>query len=335
MRRKSKGQTIVVIALVMPVLLGAIALGTDVAIFYFNWVQLQKAADSAVLAGANYLPDNTTQAIDTANQYAQTDGAKATEITSTTVSPDDLTITINLQRTVPYYFAKVLGLTNGTVAVTASAGPPYAPTTVNASTPSQVAGGDNNGNNGVYCTNSGTNVTSGGVGGCGLIPIGLDANTVYKNGNSITLQQGQVGPGNWDLLALGGVGGNNLRTRIADGYGGMVSVNDWVTTEPGQKVGPVDQGFQDRLTLAMSMDPGGTFSNHSLNDPRVLVVPVVNWEGQNGRNQVEVTAFATLWLDSYSGGNVNVHFISQVIANSFGDPSANSFGGRGVPFLKN
>ncbi|HUY17833.1 MAG TPA: pilus assembly protein TadG-related protein [Candidatus Binataceae bacterium] len=336
MRRKSKGQTIVVIALVMPVLLGAIALGTDVAIFYFNWVQLQKAADAAVLAGANYLPDNSTQAITTANQYAQSDGAKAAEITSTTVTPDDLTITINLHRTVPYYFAKVLGLSNGTVAVTASAGPPYAPTTVNASSPGQAASiGDTNGTVGNYCDSSGTNISSGGVGGCGLIPIGLDSNTVYKNGNSITLQQGQVGPGNWDLLALGGVGGNNLRTRIADGYGGMVSVNDWVTTEPGQKVGPVDQGFQDRLALAMTTDPTGTFLNHSLNNPRVLVVPVVNWEGQNGRKQVQVTAFATLWLDSYSGGNVTVHFISQVVADSFGSPGATSFGGRGVPFLKN
>jgi Flp pilus assembly protein TadG len=326
MRRTSKGQTLVVISLVMPVLLGAIALGTDVAIFYYNWVQLQKAADASVLAGANYLPDNSAQAITTAKQFAQSDGIAAGEISSTTVSSDDLSLTINLTRTVPYYFAKVLGLSNGTVAVTATASPQYAPSTVNASTPSQVpAGGDNNGNNGTYCS---------GTGVCGLIPIGLDSNTVYSDGSQINLQQGQVGPGNWDLLALGGVGGNNLRTNIANGYNGMVSVYDWVTTEPGKKVGPVDQGFQDRLTLAQTVDPSGTFSNHTPNDPRVLIVPVVNWEGQNGRSQVEVMAFATLWLDSYSGGQVTVNFISQVIANSFGNPNAPSFGGRGIPFLK-
>ena len=45
-------------------------------------------------------------------------------------------------------------------------------------------------------------------------------------------------------------------------------------------------------------------------DPRVMVLPVVNWEGQNGRSQVQVDAFATVWLDSYSGGKVTVHFIS-------------------------
>ncbi len=325
MRGKSKGQTVVIIALVLPVLIGAIALGADVSVFYFNWVQLQKAADASVLAGANYLPDNPTTATSTASAYAQTNGVKAAEITSTTVSPDNLTITINLQRTVPYYLAKVLGLSNGTVNVSASASPQFAPSTVNATMPSQVPpGGDNNGNNGITCPT---------IGACGLIPIGLDSNTIYVDKEQITLQQGQVGPGNWDLLALGGVGGNNLRTDIADGYNGMVTVGDWVNTEPGKKVGPVDQGFQDRLTLAQSVDPSRTYSSHHLDNPRVIILPVVDWQHQNGRTTVQVKAFASLWLDSYSGGQVTVHFISQVMAHSFGDPNAPSFGLRGHPFL--
>jgi Putative Flp pilus-assembly TadE/G-like len=327
MKRMSRGQTIIVLALALPALLGAVALGTDVAIFYYNWVQLQKAADAAVLAGANYLPDNPDQAKAIANQYAQTDGAKAGEIVATTVSEDDLSLTIKLQRTVPYYFAKVLGLATGVVATTATASPEFPPSTVNANTPANVPpGGDNNGTSGTFCANTGD---------CGLIPIGLDYGTAYSNGNQITLQQGQIGPGNWDLLALGATGGNNLRSNIATGYGGPVSVNDWILSEPGKKVGPIDQGFQDRLTLAASADPSGTFSNHSLKNPRVLIVPVVDWQHPNGRKQVLVKAFATLWLDSYSGGQVTVHFISQVIANSFGDPNAPYFGSRGSPHLKN
>jgi Flp pilus assembly protein TadG len=323
MRGKSKGQAVVVIALVLPVLIGAIALGADVSVFYFNWLQLQKAADASVLAGANYLPDNPTTAKSTANAYAQTNGAKVAEIISTTVSPDNLTITMNLKRTVPYYFAKVLGMTNGTVSVIASASPQFPPTTVNATQPSQLPpGGDNNGNNGTDCAN---------IGSCGLVPIGLDA--VYVHDQQITLQQGQVGPGNWDLLALGGQGGNNLRTDIANGYNGMVSVNDWVTTEPGKKVGPVDQGFQDRLTRAQSVDSTGSYSSHHLDNPRVVILPVVDWEGQNGRKQVLVKAFASVWLDSYNGGQVTVHFISQVIAKSFGDPNAPYFGSRGHPIM--
>jgi len=59
----------------------------------------------------------------------------------------------------------------------------------------------------------------------------------------------------------------------------------------------------------------------------------VDWEHPNGRSSVLVKAFACVWLDSYSGGQVTVHFISQVIANSFGDPSAPYFGSRGSPVL--
>jgi Flp pilus assembly protein TadG len=327
MRRKSNGQILVILALGLPVLLGAVALGTDVTIFYFNWVQLQKAADSAVLAGANYLPDNPPQAQTTADQIAENNGVKSGEIVSTTVSSNDLLLSITLTRTVPYFLAKVLGLTSGVVTTSATATPQNPPSTVNAATSSQIpSGGDSNGANGTTCAS---------IGSCGLIPIGLDSNTVYQDKEQLTLQQGQLGPGNWDLLALGGTGGANLRTNIADGYNSMVSVGDWVTTEPGKKVGPVDQGFQDRLDAAASNSnySSGTYSSHNVNDPRVLVLPVVDWEHPNGRSSVKVTAFATVWLDSYSSGQVTVNFISQVIANSFGDPNAPYFGSRGTPIL--
>lgn len=325
MKWRSSGQTLVIITLILPALLGAVALGTDATIFYFNWVQLQKAADSAALAGANFLPDNPSQATATANQFAENNGIQASEIVSTTVATDDLSISIKLQRTVPYFLAKVLGLTSGVVATAATAAPQFPPTTVNATSPDQVPpGGDNNGGNGDTCAN---------VGQCGLVPIGLDANTSYTDGTQITLQQGQLGPGNWDLLALGGVGGSNLRTNIANGYNSLVSINDWITTEPGKKVGPVDQGFQDRLNTASSVDPSGTYSSHALNNPRVMILPVVDWQHPNGRSSVQVKAFASVWLDSYSNGQVTVHFISQVIANSFGSPGASYFGSRGSPIL--
>jgi hypothetical protein len=306
-------------------LLACVALGTDVAVHYYNWAQLQKAADFGVLAGATWLPDNPAQALTTAVQIAEQNGVAAAEISSTNVASDDLSIRMKLQRTVPYYFARVLGLNSATINVAAAAAPQFPPSTMNATSPSQIPpGGDNNGNNGTTCSS---------VGGCALIPIGLDTNTVYSDGEQINLQQGQLGPGNWDLLALGGVGGNNLRSNIADGYNGQVSVGDAVTTEPGKKVGPVDQGFQDRLTLAQTMDPNGTYSSHSLSDPRVLILPIVDWEHPNGRTTVPVTAFATVWLDSYQGGVVTVHFISQVVANSFGNPNAPYFGSRGSPIL--
>lgn len=142
MKWRSSGQTLVIITLILPALLGAVALGTDATIFYFNWVQLQKAADSAALAGANFLPDNPSQATATANQFAENNGIQASEIVSTTVATDDLSISIKLQRTVPYFLAKVLGLTSGVVATAATAAPQFPPTTVNATSPDQVPPGE-------------------------------------------------------------------------------------------------------------------------------------------------------------------------------------------------
>ena len=325
MSRCHRGQTMIIFALIIPALLGVIALGTDVSVFYFNWVQLQKAADAAVLAGANYLPDNPSTAQNTATQLAETNGIKAAEILATSIGANNLSISIQLRRTVPYYFARVLGLTNGIVTTSATASPQFPPSTLNATAPAQVpSSGDNGGANGGTCA---------AVGGCELIPIGLDSNTIYTDGTQITLQQGQLGPGNWDLLALGGNGGANLRTNIANGFDSMITVGDWVTTEPGKKVGPVDQGFQDRLDSAASSDPTGTYSSHSLTDSRVMILPVVDWEHPNGRSSVQVKAFASVWLDSYSSGQVTVNFISQVVANSFGDPNAPYFGSRGIPIL--
>jgi hypothetical protein len=321
----SRGQTLVIFALIIPVLVGAISLGTDVSVFYFNWMQLQKAADAAAIGGANYLPDNPSAAKTTATQLALSNGIKQAEIVSTSVGANNLTISIKLQRNVPYYFARVLGMTTGIVTTSATASPQFAPSTLNATMPAQLpAGGDNGGANGDTCA---------AIGGCQLIPIGLDSNTTYTDGMQLNLQQGQVGPGNWDLLALGATGGANLRSNIANGFNSMITVGDWVTTEPGKKVGPVDQGFQDRLDNAASVDAAGTYLSHTLNDPRVMILPVVDWQHQNGRSSVQVKAFASVWLDSYNKGQVTVHFISQVIANSFGDPTAPYFGSRGTPNL--
>src|ERR1039457_4639715 len=111
-RRSGSGQTVVLVALMLPALLGA-----------------------------NYLPDNPSQALTTANQLAQNNGVKAGEIVSTSVAADNLSISIKLQRTVPYFLAKVLGLSNGIVTTAATATPQFPPSTLNATMPSQVPAG--------------------------------------------------------------------------------------------------------------------------------------------------------------------------------------------------
>ena len=53
--RFSKGQMLALFTIILPVLLGVIALGADFSVIYFNWSMVQKAADAAALAGASQL----------------------------------------------------------------------------------------------------------------------------------------------------------------------------------------------------------------------------------------------------------------------------------------
>ena len=60
--RFSKGQMLALFTIILPVLLGAMALGADFSVIYFNWSMVQKAADAAALAGASQLTGVTGSA---------------------------------------------------------------------------------------------------------------------------------------------------------------------------------------------------------------------------------------------------------------------------------
>jgi len=63
-------------------------------------------------------------------------------------------------------------------------------------------------------------------------------------------------------------------------------------------------GFGDRISEAQSDFPSATFSNHAPNDPRAVILPMVVWDSPNGRSQVQIMAFAAIWIDSISGGTI-------------------------------
>jgi hypothetical protein len=329
-----KGQISVALILMLTVILGAIGLGADAALLYFNWVILQKGVDAAALAGAGYLQGNSESApnaISIAVTYAQNNNIKSSELIADgsgnkayVPAPNYTTITVTAERTVPYAFFKLIGLSSGKVAATATAQMPLAAGCVNCTSAVATPGSEPTVIPGNICS---------AIGQCDVIPIGLDSSTPYTFDQPVTLNYGQVGPGNWGSLALGGTGGSNLRTNIADGYEGPLAINQWVDTEPGKKTGPIDQGFSDRISLAESEYPSGTFLDHNPADPRVIILPMVNWNSPNGRSEVEITGFAALWVVSESGGTIQADFIQQEAFDSTGYASAPNDGALGRPVL--
>ena len=314
---RPSGQMAVVYTLAIVALLGGLAFGTDLTVMYSNWAALQKAVDTAALAGANYLPEQPNTAQTTAVSYAKLNGLTSSEVGTPTISNGNQEITVSATRTVRYYFARVLGMSSQVINVTASAEVP-----------------------GTSCIGCGLSSTFGTTTGqYGLVPIGLQASTSYSyntavqlayNGNS---QNGQWGPGNWGYLQLGSPGGMTLRQNIADGYSGPLQVDNWVNSQTGLQIGTGGTGLQDRINAGLSSDPTGTFSNHTLTDPRVMFVPMVDWNSPNGTSGVEIVGFAALWLDSVNGPTIDAHFISQVAPESLPNTSSPYAGTRGAPIL--
>ena len=230
--RSERGQIAVILALCKPVLIGAMAMSADIGVLYFNWGRLQAAADCGAAAGAGYLPSYPSLAISTANTYAEKNGVAASEIVSTTVLANNTEINIQITRTVPYSFALLLGLVTGTVSAQATAQIQTIGTTT------------------------------------GVTPIGIDYRQSYASGQVVTLMQGQVGPGNWGPLGLGGTGASILSQNIEYGYPGSISAGDLLTTDTGLATGPIRSAFNFVINQGQSVDPGGTFANHTPTDPR-------------------------------------------------------------------
>src|SRR6267154_5669210 len=99
-RRFVKGQVAIILTLALATLLGVMALGADVGVMYYQWNQLQKGADAAALAGANFLNGGITFASANVNAgcTSQSDDAKKVACTyamNNGLASDANSLTIN------------------------------------------------------------------------------------------------------------------------------------------------------------------------------------------------------------------------------------------------
>ena len=112
------------LVLILLTLMGAFVIDNVCATYYFyvNWMRLQRAADTAVRAGLNYLPKDRELALRTMMHYAEINGVQRTEIVSADVAGDRLSLTIRLRRRLPFYLSgAALGLHNRSIKVSSTA----------------------------------------------------------------------------------------------------------------------------------------------------------------------------------------------------------------------
>jgi Flp pilus assembly protein TadG len=118
--KKEDGQSLILVALLMVVILGFAALTIDVGMMSLTKDDLQIAADAAALAGAQELPDYPDQAKTVAQNYATANGKSGDDMT-VTIGADNKSITVKVTRTENMSFARVLGVNSSTGSAIATA----------------------------------------------------------------------------------------------------------------------------------------------------------------------------------------------------------------------
>lgn len=120
-RHDKSGQSAIIVAIAMMVLLGFAAFAVDIGYAAHQKSVLQNAADSAALAGAQDLPSAST-AKATAKNYATKNGVELSMTTATTpYNGNSKQIKVVCSETVSYTFARVLGFSDTVVYASAVA----------------------------------------------------------------------------------------------------------------------------------------------------------------------------------------------------------------------
>jgi len=366
------------------VLLGGVALSIDVGYLYVVRGQLQNAVDAAALAGAqgllaqpgDYSADG--QAMRLAIEYASrnwADGRPVNLAPSEISFPRPDTIKVDITRSVNTFFAVVLGLRHVNIRVMAAA---------LAAPVSGASGGwrpfsppDQFGHGGICVTpadddhgpfnpnpHTWNNITASDYYKSPYDPDfeGQDV-SFYSDcspgsptgfiaprdvdGRLVELKTDHPNsPGNFYAVALGGRGASDYRDNIAYGWEGTVSVGDILTTEPGNMVGPTQQGVNALIAqdpnARMVRDSNGhwivTSDRYAINEsPRI--VPIAFFDPTDppthGRTTFRVASIGAFFIESSDGRSVWGRFIYRKIAGatnverSPSHPSRNPAGAAG------
>jgi Flp pilus assembly protein TadG len=257
--KNNDGAVVVIVAISLTAIMMVTALSIDVGSLYTERRHLQTVADSAVLAGAQELPENPNNAIIKAYEYANIHGVTPDNldvaITDTLTTNDTIVVTSKNPAS-PLYFARVMGRDSSEVVATATAiiAKPLetghmVPWTVDKE---------------IFDT----------------IGFGEETSLIFDSPHT---------PGNFSALDLGGSGAKDYAYYIKYGYDGELGIGSLVDTEPGDmgnkeikavrdRVEVLGDGWQD-FEKIVDLE---TKSVVKTPETQVVIVPIISFEEVNG-----------------------------------------------------
>jgi len=295
-QRSERGVVIIWTAFFLLAMLGFVAIGIDVAKLMATRTQLQNTADAAALAGASAIDFKSGKLVqDAASVRAKTTAAQNKAFVNAPVSvtllggdisfPNTNQIKVTVRRSsasdgsMVTHVAQVLGLKTLDVSATAVA-----------------------------------QVDTAGEPCEGLVPMAPitppadwfkpDCATVYQ----LKADQGSSLSGNYQLLdfpqcsegpcgEIQGGGAAAIRCETRYGYSCCVKLGDeWVWTQPGNKVGPFRAGIQGRWDADTDRRENICFDEYQGNGNRVVRLPVIETFNVNGKKMVHIIAFSAFFL---------------------------------------
>jgi Flp pilus assembly protein TadG len=343
-RKHERGSILATSAIGMLSLLLAVGLGVDISRFYLTKAELQNAADAAALAGASAL-DTSAAGI-----------GKAADRAVASMNKYDFNHTgVSFPRT------NVLFATNleGTyISETSAKSSPANIRFVKVTTDPSAAGVSF----AMSILGSSKNLTATATAGlsvplnkfCNWLPVSvIDYGTPIAPGNLYTFRAGSgnsISPGNYQILAVAGRGGKDVRVGLAAGVDMCASPGEVyeVDTKPGVTSGPVRQGINTRFDDYQSSHVNPTdmppdtnikeninYDQYKAGSPstapkhtgvagrRVVVIPIVKQEEYDqGRNTVKFNRFGAFFLQNKvgngNGGDLVAEYIDDIVLGQGG-----------------
>lgn len=222
---------------------------------------------------------------------------------SFTLTDGDITITnsyikVTKETTVPMTFAKVLGINEAKVAAKAK-------------------------------------VTVGPLKkGQGITPLAVDKSAV-PNGTELKCDNTGQNNGNCGFLDLDGGGANSLADAIMNGSTVAID-NEYATTEPGQKWGPVKDAFQFLIDSDANKPHCQSPDTADNSCKRVLFVPVIeSWVDAQGKSTVKIVGLAAYWLQEIKEPKRIIgQFIKMIGPGELGESGIGEFNLYGVKLVE-
>lgn len=254
-RQSQQGAVAVLVAIAMGVLILTAGMALDLGHAFLNKTRLQNTVDAAALAAAKTMDDTGNTALATA-EALQAFGNNASAAGNRELSEayasgsGDIQVTVEYSDTLPPFtpgapngpyvrvratgfvmptwLVRVGGIFEKTVAAAAVAGPRTlnVGSTVCNVAPMMVCG-------------------SAAAGAAGNWGYTLNAPQVLKK--STPGGQSAVGPGNFQLIQLGGPGAAIVRENMAGSYNACIAGGSTIQTQTGNEAGPVAQGLNTRF----------------------------------------------------------------------------------------